>query len=443
MKLIRISIFAFVIGITIPLAAMERPASLGSLTQNTLLGELPRELRGELGKYLDYIIKHNPAVAFWAIKAQLAKHGGKIPFNTIAQNAQSTINSIAWNPQGTLIAGLTNIGIQIWKSTGNLIASIPTPRIYSVTWNPQGTQIAGGSTHEVQIWNAQTGALIHTLTGHTQIINSVAWNSQGTLIASGSFDGNINIWDAHTGNLIRTLTNTSSVFSIAWNPEGNQIAAAGIGPKINIWDIKTGALIQTLSSNTHINSIAWNPHNSQIVAVSNNSIEVWDTQNGKLLQRIDTGHIIRITGRTNIVDSVAWSPQGTFIVGGLHDFTIKIWDALTGRLICTLPGHTSLVNSVAWNPNGTQIASTSYDATIKIWTLIDPAMINALTIDNMSVLTRAYDAWQHNKAFTISEEELSALPKDFQEVITKELLSTKRRWWTAIGSALENWGVMQ
>jgi WD40 repeat protein len=46
-----------------------------------------------------------------------------------------------------------------------------------------------------------------------------------------------------------------------------------------------------------------------------------------------------LEGRSNRVYSVAYSPDGTKIVSGSVDKTIKIWDANTGECLKTFEGH--------------------------------------------------------------------------------------------------------
>ena len=74
-----------------------------------------------------------------------------------------------------------------------------------------------------------------------------------------------------------------------------------------------------------------------------------------------------LEGHSHEVISVAYSPDGTKIISGSKDKTIKIWDANTGQCLKTLEGHTGTVRSVAYSPDGTKIISGSWDDTIKIW----------------------------------------------------------------------------
>jgi WD40 repeat protein len=73
-------------------------------------------------------------------------------------------------------------------------------------------------------------------------------------------------------------------------------------------------------------------------------------------------------GHTDWVSSVAYSPDGTHIVSGSHDKTIRVWNATTGQSVAgPFQGHTSSVSSVAYSPDGTHIVSGSRDNTIRVW----------------------------------------------------------------------------
>ena len=74
-----------------------------------------------------------------------------------------------------------------------------------------------------------------------------------------------------------------------------------------------------------------------------------------------------LEGHEGDVNSVAYSPDGTKIISGSKDETVKIWDANTGECLKTLEGHSSNVRSVAFSPDGKRIISGSDDKTVKIW----------------------------------------------------------------------------
>ena len=75
--------------------------------------------------------------------------------------------------------------------------------------------------------------------------------------------------------------------------------------------------------------------------------------------------IARMT-HDNKVNSVAFSPDGKYVVSGSDDDTARVWEAATGMEIArmTYDGH---VNSVAFSPDGKYVVSGSDDGTARVW----------------------------------------------------------------------------
>ncbi|KAF8684317.1 hypothetical protein AX14_004153 [Amanita brunnescens Koide BX004] len=65
---------------------------------------------------------------------------------------------------------------------------------------------------------------------------------------------------------------------------------------------------------------------------------------------------------------IGFSPDGTHIVSGSEDYTIRVWDARSGDVVAgPFQGHTDYVGSVAFSLDGTCIVSGSDDSTIRVW----------------------------------------------------------------------------
>jgi len=100
----------------------------------------------------------------------------------------------------------------------------------------------------------------------------------------------------------------------------------------------------------------------------NNTIAVgFDHGDILILNGITGSQTAILSGHTNSVRSLTFSLDGTSLVSGSHDNTVKLWDMQTGGVVKTFSGHTSTVWSVSNSVNHTTIASGSNDKTIRLW----------------------------------------------------------------------------
>ncbi|MBV9453387.1 MAG: Hsp70 family protein [Rubrobacter sp.] len=74
-------------------------------------------------------------------------------------------------------------------------------------------------------------------------------------------------------------------------------------------------------------------------------------------------------GHSEEVHSVAFSPDGQFLVSGASDHTVRGWNTRSGQSVGALAGHTGRVSSVAFSPDGELLASGGFDKIIRVWKL--------------------------------------------------------------------------
>ncbi len=137
-----------------------------------------------------------------------------------------------------------------------------------------------------------------------------------------------------------------------------------------------------LEHGSGVRAVAFSPVNDNLLASAgeNNTIKLWNLRRG-------TARTLK--GHTDVVNSIAFSPNGRLLASVSHDRTIKLWNVHNQQNIATLREGT-LFGSVAFSPDGKLLATAGW-MHVKLWD-VGRRVVVATLLHDQQVQTVAFSA---------------------------------------------------
>ncbi|HMB71290.1 MAG TPA: hypothetical protein VKU85_18410 [bacterium] len=270
------------------------------------------------------------------------------------------------------------------------MAPVHSASVQGVAVSPDGATIAtGGSAADptVKILDAETGAELDALGGHADGVRSVDFSPDGSLLAVGFLEaqytttGNVRIWDLDSGTELRTIAGAGC--RADFSPDGTLIASGGGGvlTHLDVHRVSDGVRLHHFQHGSWVSDAAFSPDGVVVASAgSDNTVKLWDSGTGAALRTL--------SGHTDDVNAVAFSPDGSLIATGAGGWdspgeaTVRIWRVSDGALLRTLSGHEDWVDDVEFSADGATLVSSGRDGAwpefvynIRVWNVADGALL--------------------------------------------------------------------
>lgn len=237
-------------------------------------------------------------------------------------------------------------------------------------FDPGGRQVVSASNDgTARLWDSQTGEQLAILSGYGGPVRSAIFHPNGSQLATANAHSTVILWDVVDGSELFVLPESIlegqytglAVYVIEFNKDGSRLVAAGEDGVVNVWDTKTG--VNRLNIHAHGRGITWadlSPDGNSIVTASffGGVARIWSASDGSELATINHG---------SIINDVVFSTDGTRVVTVGSDPTVRVWDAVSGKLLFVLEGHTGPIHTVDFSSNEEELVTASADGTARIW----------------------------------------------------------------------------
>jgi len=231
-----------------------------------------------------------------------------------------------------------------------------------------------------------------SFTGFPLLLESATLSLDGRFLLVGGADKDLNdlaiIYEVANGAELRRASVESKsrdpahwITSIALSNDGNYFFTGTVDQSARVYESASGKVVSDLASHNGGGAIAFAPDGKHVATGAGSfysRVQLWDLGTQQVVSEFE-----ELERR---IDSLAFTPDGKFLLAGGDDGEIFLWEVDTGKRIRSFSGHSSRVTSVAFIEGTTRFLSTSADGTTRLWDIEQEQ-------DICSLITFAEGAW--------------------------------------------------
>ena len=204
---------------------------------------------------------------------------------------------------------------------------------------------------------------------------AIDYSADGRRLAVAGEGGGVGVWDVESreqlGALLRAprgprAANPRTVEALAFG-QGDLLAAADVGGAVRIWDVGRRELLRPpLRLPPSVLALAFSPDGSQLAipfgadsGEGPNGVEILDVVSGERVARLSPDGEVR---------SVAFSPDGSLLAGGMLDGGALLWATDGWRQVGRpLARQNASTLEVEFSPDGHTLATSRSDHSVALW----------------------------------------------------------------------------
>ncbi len=305
------------------------------------------------------------------------------------------VTAFEWSPDGEMIAVTTSQDVRVYTVGDG------EPRILDqigglarLTFSLDGTRLAAwedpvaarseGRRTTIYVWDIKTGVqVVPWSQDWFYVVEKATFSSDGQMLAMLAYRPSETVLEG--GMILWSLASRQEPIwlemppyspgylpnAIAFSPDQQLMAAdrsmwqMGSGAPfawMNIWTTDTEAVLETEGvQGREIVQIVFNPQDNGVVATldMNGVVRFWNVYTGEAL--------FALTLPYDLVDAIAFSPDGQRIATGGSDGAVRVWEAPTGVMLELIPRQGYEIMRLDYTADGDLIAYGTADGIARKW----------------------------------------------------------------------------
>ena len=286
-------------------------------------------------------------------------------------------SALVYSPDGQLLAaGGQDGGVTLWQA-----ADIAKPRklnthqqgsVKALAFSPDGQILVVGGDKAVRRFDVISGQpLGATLAGHGDKVIALGFTQDGREFSSFASDGSLYRWEARSGHSVGQPVKGPAVTAAVFGPNLATFATGSGNGMVGIWrwDATQADSVHNADSigepmrghgNSPVNALAFSPDGSLLVTGGwDKTVRRWDARTGQPLGNALEGHPQNLT-------ALAFAPDGLRFASADLDGYLRVWDSRNGCLLAQTR-HADGITALAFGPAGQTLVSGGFDKTVRQW----------------------------------------------------------------------------
>jgi WD40 repeat protein len=254
------------------------------------------------------------------------------------------------------------------------VAAVSPKPLRAILATPDGARvIVTGDDGVVHILNAAYATEERKIEGATGPLYALALSKNAQVLATAGADKTVRLYTFGDGKVVGTLTAAAPIRGLVFSADAKLLVGDADDKTVTAWSVAFqagqpmpddfGKVVQQFAHGDAVTGVAFADKGELYTGSADKTVRQW---------RVAASVPTRNFQHPNLVDGVAWSPDGKLLATACHDGIVRIFDVEKNAPTKSINAHTtpappSAVYSVTWTTDGKQLLSTSFDKSMKLW----------------------------------------------------------------------------